>query len=394
MDPTNRQVAEALNNKRATRRGNGPARILVLSGDESVRKSLGAALAKRSHYCTAAGSLSEARTCLSRGRFDVLVTCWTLPDGSGLEIAPLVQKTSPSTKMIVLTEQLTSDAMVHAMRCGAVDCLHLPLDTDEFLRRLEPALLISRAERQRDERLMRLKKICRELNIARHEISRQVDALCDDLTNAYRDIADQMSDVALASEFRTLLKQELDVEDLLRTTLEYLLTKTGPTNAAVFLPDAPRNVGEVQHYGLGAYVNYDCPRESISTLLEPLGRAICPQMADEAEIVSFADAREFAEWVGTDAGFLADSHVIAFSCMHKGDCLAIIVLFRNAKTPFNEKLAGAIDTMRQIIAEQLSHVIRVHQRARQSWPKEARDGDLDYHDDDLGFGGFEGGLAA
>lgn len=394
MDPTDRHIAEALNTKRGGRRGTGPARILALAGDEGLRKNLAAALAKRSHYCTAAGSLSEARSCLSRGRFDVLVTCWTLPDGSGLEIAPLVQKTSPSTKIMVLTDDFSPHATVQAMRCGAVDCLRLPLDMDEFLRRLEPALLKSRAERQRDERLLRLKKICRELNIARHEISRQVDALCDDLTNAYRDIADQMSDVAMASEFRTLLKQELDVEDLLRTTLEYLLTKTGPTNAAVFLPDAPRGEGESQHYGLGAYVNYDCPRESIATLLDHLGRAICPQMEGETDIVSFADAREFAEWVGADAGFLANSHVIAFACMHKGDCLAVIVLFRNSKTPFNEKLAGTIDTMRQIIAEQLSNVIRVHQRARHSWPKEAEDGDLDYHDDDLGFGGFEGGLAA
>ena len=117
-------------------------------------------------------------------------------------------------------------------------------------------------------------------------------------------------------------------------------------------------------------------------------------MEDEIDIVSFADAREFSEWIGADAGFLANSHVLAFSCMHKGDCLAVIVLFRSAKTPFDEKLAATIDTMREIIAEQLSNVIKVHQRARPSWPKEASDGDLDYHDDDLGFGGFEGGMAA
>ena len=47
----------------------------------------------------------------------------------------------------------------------------------------------------------------------------------------------------------------------------HLLTKTGPTNAAVFLPDS------VDHYGLGAYVNYDCPRESIAALLDALATA-------------------------------------------------------------------------------------------------------------------------
>ena len=57
----------------------------------------------------------------------------------------------------------------------------------------------------------------------------------------------------------------------------------------MFLPDPE------QHYSLGAYVNYDCPRESIDSVLSHLCQAICPQMADEPELVAFSDAREFAE---------------------------------------------------------------------------------------------------
>ncbi len=397
MEPLDQQITKAIedDNPRVGNVANGPAQFLLVSSDAKLQRGLEKALTKREHQCARAVTLSEARSAMARTRFDVIVLCLDLPDGSGLELTPIVHKTSPSTKIIVLSSGLSSDVVVQAMRCGAVDCLSLPLDVEDFLRRIDPALLKSRAERQRDDRLLRLKKICRELNIARHEISRQVDGLCDDLSNAYREIADQMSDVALASEFRTLLKQELDVEDLLRTTLEYLLTKTGPTNAAVFLPDSPRGANDdAQNFGLGAYVNYDCPRETISLLLDHLGRAICPQMAEEKDIVSFADAQEFAEWIGADAGFLATSHVLAFSCMHKDECLAVIVLFRSKTTPFEEKLAGTIDTMRCIIAEQLSNVIKVHQRARPSWPKEAQEGDLDYYqDDDMGFG-FEGGMAA
>ena len=43
-------------------------------------------------------------------------------------------------------------------------------------------------------------------------------------------------------------------------------------------------------YALGAYVNYDCPRDSMSLLLDYLCQAICPQMAGESQIVSFDDA--------------------------------------------------------------------------------------------------------
>ncbi len=207
--------------------------------------------------------------------------------------------------------------------------------------------------------------------------------MCKDLAAAYQDVSAQLNEVAMATEFRTLLKQELDVEDLLRTALEYLLGRIGPTNAAVFLPDS------AGAFDLGAYVNYDCPRETITVLLNHLCRVVCPQMAEESEIVRFEDAQAFAEYIGTDAGFLGGCQVVAFSCRHDGKCLAVIVLFRNAQEPFEEALAQTIEILRAIFAEQVSNVIRVHHRASPSWPKEALDDEHDVSDyDDFGFGGM------
>jgi hypothetical protein len=114
--------------------------------------------------------------------------------------------------------------------------------------------------------------------------------------------------------------------------------------------------------------------------------------------VSFEDAAEFSEWIGADAEFLAESHVIAFSCMHQGECMAVLVLFRSKAQPFSERIAGMLDTMRGIIAEQLRNVVKVHHRAKPGdWPNEADESDLEegWRDaDDYGFGGHEGGLAA
>ena len=58
----------------------------------------------------------------------------------------------------------------------------------------------------------------------------------DEVNDAYRDLNDRMNDVALATEFGSLIRRELDIESLLRTVLEFVLTKSGPTNAAIFLP--------------------------------------------------------------------------------------------------------------------------------------------------------------
>jgi hypothetical protein len=141
--------------------------------------------------------------------------------------------------------------------------------------------------------------------------------------------------------------------------------------------------------------------QTIGVLLDHLCEAICPQMADEPTLCTLMTPRNSAQWIA-DAGFLADLQVIAFSCRHEKDCLAVIVLFRNKSSEFGDNVAAAIDTLRPIIAEQLANVVRVHHRARPSWPKEATPGsgsngsgdeaDADFNDD-FGFG-FEGGLAA
>ena len=375
-----RRLAEALTD-RAPRRG--PARILIVGDKIACTGDLSAWLESRRHKCVTAQRLDEARTAAARRRFDLIILNPDLPDGDGLELIRLVQRTSPATKSIVVSEDTSSQTVMNAMQCGAVDFLNTPIDLESFSGRIDSALIKARLEQQGQDRVARLKSICGELNDARHEISHQVDDLCNDLVVAYRDMAEQMNEVAMTAEFRTLLKQELDVEELLRTMLEYVLSKTGPTNAAVFLPDT------AGQYALGAYVNYDCPRDSMSLLLDYLCQAICPQMAGESQIVSFDDAEEFAKWVGLEGGFITDSQVVAFSCSHEDEAMAVVVLFRNKANPFVDDMAGILDTLRTVFAEQLATVIRVHHRATAHWPKEVDETSPDFDDQfDEDFGGF------
>ena len=99
------------------------------------------------------------------------------------------------------------------------------------------------------------------MNTARIDVTSQVDSLCNDLVHAYQELTDQISHVTAVTEFAAVIRQELDVEELLRTTLEYLLRKLGPTNAAIFLPAAG------DEFTLGAYINYDCTKEAGNFLL-------------------------------------------------------------------------------------------------------------------------------
>jgi DNA-binding response OmpR family regulator len=381
MEPLDQEVAEALRDGSPPR---GPARILVLASDEQCRRSILAAINK-DHQCTCAAGLEEARQFVSRSSYDLVVVNPDLHDGNGLEVVEMLSRKTPAAKAIVLSSRAGADVVIEAMRRGAADFLTTSTALSELSQRIERAIVQSRSEQQRDEKLSKLKRVCKKLNTARLEVSQQLDTLCKDLVNSYQDTAEQISEATMATEFRTLIRQELDLEDLLRTTLEYMLTKTGPTNAAVFLPNNGKD------FALGAYVNYDCPRESVAVLLEHLCQAICPQMCEETELVSFDDAEEFAQWIGYDASFLADSQVIALSCRHKGECLAVLVLFRSQSEPYDANLASTMEVLRPIFAEQINHIVKIHHRLRPCWPKDAADAEDEYDydcDDDLGLGGM------
>lgn len=380
MDSLDREIAEAFADQPQPQ---GPGRILIVGGAARRRKAIATRLTAAGHASTCVTRMDEALEAVNREHHDI-VLLHPEPDGDGLELVRRLGEASPATRTILLSSAESFDQAVQALRCGVVDLVDAKASPAELTARIEQALKRSRTDSQREQRLAQLKLVCKKLVAARQEVSEHLDRLCQDLVAAYQDVDGQIGEVTMATEFKTLLKQELDVEDLLRTALEYLLSRTGPTNAAVFLPDGSDS------FELGAYVNYDCPRETITVLLNHLSRAVCPQMGEEREIVSFDDAGAFAEWVGADAGFMAGCQVLAFSCRHDARCMAVMVLFRSKDEPFDEGLAATIDILRTIFAEQLASVIRIHHRAAPQWPKEPTvEDEYDTNDyDDFGFGGL------
>ncbi len=389
MESLEKELAEVFAEQQPRRE---PARLLIVAEQGAARSNAASCLTRRGHRCTCVSTLTDARAATSQARFDLVLMDPDVSDACELTLAQMLRSISSARRTILFSEHRSFDRAVEALRGHIIDFVSLPHDMDALGDRVQSALNRIRDDVEHEERLARLRTICEKLVAARNEVSAQVEQLCQDLVDAYQDVSTQMNEVAMGSEYRTLLNQELDVEELLRTSLEYMLTKTAPTNAAVFLPDSSGA------FDLGAYVNYDCPRESITSLLEHLCQYICPQMTSESEIVSFEDAEEFSDWIGIDAGFFAGCQVVAYSCLHEGECLAVVVLFRNKTDPFDDRLGATIDVLRPIFAEQLAQIIKVHHRALPQWPDDASGGNDEYDDndsfdpfdnyDDYGFGGM------
>lgn len=344
--------------EKATRIG----RVLVLGPASGDRDRLTSQLEALGYVCRTEDSMESGRQAIEQGLVDVLAIASTAGGAEGLRLIREAQTALPSLRAIVYGGRPTPESVVEAIRSGASDWISLPNDTKRLPERLSQIMERVKAHRSREEKLESLTDTCRQLSEARDEMSGQVDVLCSDLASAYRSIREQMTDVAMSSEFKALVSQELDVEDMLRTSLEYILQKIGPTNAVVYLKE-----GEDQ-YGVGAYVNYQWQESDLMPMLKDLGDIMCQPMSTERDLVRFDDATEFADNVGGTMSQLEGSQVVSFAC-HRGDeCLAIFVLFRDAASGFDAKHATSLDVLRTIISEQLARIIRIHKRSRPEWP--------------------------
>ena len=336
-----------------------PAAALCVGFDEIGLARLSSLLAGAVISCEHVDSSDAAISHLVSGATDVIVVSDRLAPRHFAPLAAHARRISASIKVIVAGHAPRGPKLLEAVRAGAVDWIDLSHDDTELIERLQHALELGREDRARDERIARLKGICRKLSMTRGEFSKQIDSLNEGL-NEFRDRVDEAS---IIGEFRGLLSQELDVEDLLRTAMQYMLTKTGATNAAVFLPGS-----KPTQFGLGAYVHYDCPRTTAEPLLSRLADEICPRIAASDDILRFADTGEFIESIGLEASVLDECELVAWPAHHGDECMGVFFLFRNRSEPFKDELAGLIDALRPVFAAQMAKLVRVHHRSKFSWP--------------------------
>lgn len=345
----------------------GACRVLLVTAGGSAASTLRKRLASIGCRCESRTDPRRAEATLLAEPFDLLICDDSFPASVAESLIRTLRSAEPAASAIWIASSPSVAETVQAMRIGFSDILSLPLHGEELRLRIESLMHRQASLRDRDRRLARWKQVCRRLNQARHEADRHADELAGDLEEERRDGQRRIDEAVMASEFRTLLRQELEVESLLRTAMEYLLTKTGPTNAAVFL----NNGGS--RWGLGAYVNYRIPRTSVATVLDRIAEQVCPTVAAQDGILRFSDVQEFVEAVGPEAEPLADQEIVSFACHHEGECLAVAVLFRDRREPFADGTAGVLDLLRQVIASQMAAVVRIHHRAAPAWPQEAVD---------------------
>lgn len=334
-----------------------PFRVLLVDQDNRSCLKIPQSVTDMPVKLVCATSVEEARARLLQGPVDLVLVEAELPDGSGIGLAKQLRKgRSAAPQTILMTSKPSIEQTIEALRSGAGDILVKPLRTKEVHERILQAAARWKNDQQTKQRIRRLRRSCKQLNLAREEISKQVDVLCNDLVTAYQELANQLHQAVQSSEYAGLVRDELDLEALLHRTLEYLLEKCGPTNAAIFLP------ANEDEFSLAGYVNLDCTEDAAELIWQHLADVVAPKIAQHHGVLHLTDAKAVTDWLEKGCYYLEERHMVAYACTHEEEILAVAVLFRDAESPYSPTAIETCTSIAPILGQHLAKVVRVHHR--------------------------------
>lgn len=308
-----------------------------------------------------AASPDAAALEMRRQPADLLFVNVQVSDNAGIDLIRTFKRRWPRTQAVAVSRVKRSELCLEAWRAGASDLLTSPVQVEELKRALG-TLDARRAEVDRlSQRNERLRVVCRRLNKARHEIGQQVDLLCNDLVRAYQELAQQLNVTQVAADFAGAVKNEIEIEGILRRTMEWVLAKLGPVNAAVYLPN-----GE-DHFSLGAYLNLDTHADA--GLIEALSQTVV-QQARGSKLISFETNRSLDDMFGDDGRPLLGRSWHAIGCSTPKECLAVLVVFRKngegdaapSEASVDGTAKGLLEAIAPILAEHLEEALGLYQR--------------------------------
>lgn len=303
-------------------------RVAIVAEQRDVARLLAAQTKAATDAMPAVLTFDEADDLFAQRPDLVLVAA----DDDGVRWRAMVQEFQGQFRMALAAFSPSLDDAAEAMRLGMVDLLVLDVPKRQLASRI--SAMTQQATMVADRR----------------------DSNPLALTPAMNDESSDSDLITVRAEFGVLARLELDVESLLRTTLEYVLHKIGPTNAAVFLPTAGED------FTLGAYVNYDCPKDCVDMLLDHVAASVAPAIEAEPAMRLHRGEDALDELMGEHAAWLTGCEAVTFAAEHDGELLAAVALFRDDRDPFDPRTIKRLSVIGDILAQQLARIIRVHHR--------------------------------
>ena len=114
--------------------------ILVVDDEQAIRESISMFLSEKGHRIHTAATVAASLTAFESLRPCVVILDIRLPDGNGLDALARMRSIYPLSKVIMITAFQDMETTIEAMKRGAYDYIHKPLDADELEKTVADAI--------------------------------------------------------------------------------------------------------------------------------------------------------------------------------------------------------------------------------------------------------------
>src|SRR5947208_6896311 len=125
-------------------------RILIVDDDRSIRELLSMHLEERGFGVMSASTGAEGFRLASELTPSAIVLDMRLPDASGIDLIPELKKRAAEAPVLMITAHHDMATTILAMKAGAFDYIHKPIDIQAFDVALDRALEVRRLSRGTD----------------------------------------------------------------------------------------------------------------------------------------------------------------------------------------------------------------------------------------------------
>ena len=146
--------------------------VLVIDDEPDIRELLAITLSRMRIDSLCVGDLQAARALLAEQRFDLCLVDMKLPDGSGVDFIPYLQKNHPMLPVAVITAHGSIESAIQSLKSGAFDFLSKPIDLKVLRSLVKTALNISSAKVKPKSNLIGVSKVILKVHEIINKLSR------------------------------------------------------------------------------------------------------------------------------------------------------------------------------------------------------------------------------
>ncbi|MEY1637939.1 sigma-54-dependent transcriptional regulator [Tenuifilum osseticum] len=217
--------------------------ILVLDDEKVFRKEIKEFLDGEGFSVLTAERPSEAFSILSENHIDILILDLRLPEMDGLQVLTKVKEEYPDIEVIMITGHGDMDAVINAMRMGAIEFFPKPF-----------RLLDMRAAIQRTKRYIALNEQLKEINQTYSLVSKDlIESIGTEIIgNSFgiRQVVDLMGKVAKTDNTSVLITGESGTgKELVARGIHYLSSRKKSYFYAVNCSAIPDTLFESEFFG-------------------------------------------------------------------------------------------------------------------------------------------------